>query len=82
MKIKVTQDNINCGIQKDPYHCPVSIALEHMGFALPCVSFRGIHFIKEPDGWAFFDTPEIVMKFIHDFDNNNLVSSFEFELNL
>lgn len=80
MIIHVTKDDILCGIQKDPYHCPISVALENMGFKLPSVSFIGIHFIKEPDGYAFFDTPKIVMKFIHDFDNNNSVSPFEFYL--
>ncbi len=79
MKISVTQQHINSGLRGSCSGDPISLAMKNAGLDKPWAS---------PDHLAwrvgFRDysvrTPENVVQFMQDFDNNKPVQPFEFEV--
>lgn len=78
MLIKVTQDHINKGARIDPTGCPVALAALAAGSNYANVGTNAIYF-KEGSCLPSL-LPEEVRQFICDFDNNQEVQPFEFEI--
>lgn len=77
MKIKVTQDDIDCGVRKVKSACPVALATKlHFSNADVIVDYDTL-FI----GYEWFTLPEEAKDFINNFDNGDEVEPFEFEVN-
>lgn len=76
MKIEVTQEDIDVGERWNWTQNPVSLAIRRcVGTALAVVDEEEIYY----DG-IDIDTPEVVKGFIYDFNINNPVQPFTFEL--
>lgn len=76
-KISVTEDDIKRGHRCSAGCCPVALAICRM-FPTSSVSVgkRTFGVYGGPNGHL----PQIAMDFIHNFDNENYVSPFEFEI--
>lgn len=88
MIIKVTQEHIDNGTKSDSCYCPVSLAI--MGVLPLAVVYTNpaTIFIRNKAGLKFsafrktLATPEMIGRFIVDFDKGYKVAPFEFELDL
>lgn len=80
MIIKVTQEDIDKGIQKDCEQCPIARAMRR---AFGCnVQITSIIYRKNDGILAYgpHGMPDIVTSFIRDFDSSLKVTPFEFEV--
>ena len=83
MKVSVTQDHIDKGIQREANCCPVALAISEMGFENCSATASRIIL----DYHYEFITPKLVADFINNFDTpkesilRKNVKPIEFELN-
>jgi hypothetical protein len=81
MTIQVTQQHIKKGLRGSCSGDPVSLAMKSAGLNRPWASLD--HLAWRVDFRDYFvRTPENVVKFIIDFDNNRPVAPFSFELDV
>lgn len=78
MKIKVTQDNIDCGHRGNSAECPIALAFKSQTSKEEvCVDYDAIFFDED----KCLLLPLEATNFIHNFDNGEEVAPFEFEIN-
>lgn len=76
MKVQVTRDDINRGMQGNPYSCALALAVTRTFDKVPFVGHVGVKM-----GGEWCDLPPEASKFIYNFDNDRTsVEPFEFEL--
>lgn len=84
MIINVTDQDIQEGVRKCWFLCPVALALSRVGFLSPSVGATGIFISmsmsKEVSLRRCYPCPDSVKDFINKFDNAKKVEPFEFEL--
>jgi hypothetical protein len=78
MKIQVTQQDIDEGIAGKCYDCPIALAIARV-LHIRLRVFRTI--VIYSFGYLIF-LPNCVIQFIDQFDNNEPVQPFEFELDI
>ena len=80
MKIQVTQQHIDRGFKGSCTQDPIALALADAGFTKP----RASPTYLSVEGWRGerdnYPTPESVLEFMKQYDNDRLVWPFEFEL--
>jgi hypothetical protein len=82
LKISVTQEHIDNGVRGNCEKDPIALAMIDAKWMRPWVGPLTIR----TDGFnggcmrQSFETPEIVWKFLSDFDNGRPVEPFEFEV--
>ena len=84
MKITVTQDDIDKGMQSNGIHCPVARAIrQHVSLSYVAVNRWTLYF-RRSDAPSYQRTslPASVNDFIRRYDNRQPVAPFEFDLNL
>ena len=80
--IKVTQEHINKGIKNICNKCPVALALnEYFNISSASVSHNYLSVVMKNWIARRWSTPETVSKFIKNFDTDNVVTPFEFNIN-
>lgn len=80
MKIQVTQKNIDLGLRGSCSRDPVSLAMKDAGLLRVWVSPIRIVWVDTLAQIHEVETPEDVLQFIKNFDNEMLVDPFEFLL--
>jgi hypothetical protein len=75
MKISVTQHHIDNGLRGNCRADPVALALIDAGFKKPWVGPLYIRLNNKEH-----HTPEVVWRFMEDFDNERTTEPFEFEV--
>ena len=86
IKINVTQEDIDKGIQGSCVNCPTGLALQR---TFPSSNYIHVDTVDieyginpESDEFKSVETPQEVIDFIDDFDNGKPVKPFFFELEL
>lgn len=83
MIIKVTKEDIENGICKNCFYCPIAIALRRVfGEIYLRIHDEYIILEKEINNFKIFKLPNKASEFIKKFDRLKSVEPFEFELNL
>jgi hypothetical protein len=83
VKIRVTQDDIDKGIQSNCVECPVARALNRAGIkGLVASSFVSVVSVNDGPAGFFAELPRSANRFIERFDNYREVKPFNFFLNM
>lgn len=84
MRVQVTQEDIDKGVDCDSGRCPIARALLRQvpGVVSVCVTVDGVDYAKADGRFAAVELPREAVRFITLFDDGRLVSPFEFDLNL
>jgi hypothetical protein len=75
--IEVMQDDIDKGRPKDECRCPVARAIRRCG---PCKRGVEVRWAYIRVGSREYQTPDVVRRFMYDFDRRNGVAPFAFRL--
>lgn len=78
MTIEVTQDDIDKGDEADCDKCPIALAINRATGKRWCVVWHRCWL--DEDHSPSIDLPESAVDFIQDFDNDQSVKPFSFEL--
>jgi len=81
MRIKVTQDHIDRGHERNGSSCPIALAIGEMGMDSVFVG-SNITFSCPTFGVVSERTPPVAVQFICEFDSELPVEPFEFDLPL
>ena len=80
MRIEVTDRHIMLGVPGEPGSCPVALAMHGAGFRVPEVTAKDVSWATQDGEIREAPVPEDVRRFVKDYDNEELVSAFAFDL--